>query len=160
MLGYVVHHWYKIESKSKKNRKKILIEIPQLNWRLQSNQKNAVKEKLWMITFNVSFMSDSWNWLSHYETSGQKQKCENLKFVLHVLAMPCRCTVDKITADVGSERHLTVVDHGLPSMSSESTAIAAAVHLWAAKPALAEGLRNKSTERSLLKSFKSMIIFH
>lgn len=46
MLGYVVHHWYKIESKSKKNRKKILIEIPQLNWRLQSNQKNAVKEKL------------------------------------------------------------------------------------------------------------------
>ncbi len=55
-----------------------------------------------------------------------------------------------LTADVGPQRHLTVVDHGLPTRSSESSTEAAAVHLGAAKATLTKRLRNKHEGRDIL----------
>lgn len=47
-----------------------------------------------------------------------------------------------VTADVRSQGHLTVVNHGLPARSSESPTKAAAVHLGAAEPTWAERLKH------------------
>lgn len=51
--------------------------------------------------------------------------------------------IQTVTADVRSQRHLTVVDHGLSTRSSVSSTKAAAVHLRAAERALAERLKHK-----------------
>lgn len=58
-----------------------------------------------------------------------------------------------LTADIRSKRHLTVVDHGLTTRSSEASTKAAAVHLGAAEAPLAERLEvEQKTSRSHIRA--------